>query len=505
MAELAVPQPQPTYALTRFVVLRLLGFVYLVAFAVFLRQGLSLIGHDGLLPADQFLREGADALGGRGAGFWKLPTLFWLADSDRALTLVGWAGALLSALVVAGYGNAIVFALLWALYMSVVHAGQLFWGYGWEIQLLETGFLAIFLAPALSLRPFAGPAPRQVVWLFWWLAFRIYLGAGLIKLRGDECWRDLTCLDFHYQTQPNPNPLSPFFHFLPHPVHAAGVLFNHVVEVLCPFALFAGRRVRHAAAALMALFQVLLIVSGNLSFLNWLTLVPVLACFDDGLLARFLPARVVSHARAAAAAEPSRAWEIASWSVLGLIGLLSVAPVGNLLSPNQRMNTGFNALDLVNTYGAFGSVGKERGELIVEGTRDAVPDERARWVPYAFYCKPGDPLRRPCVITPYQLRIDWQMWFAAMSAPDDEPWLIHLVWKLLHNDPGALSLLDGNPFPGAPPKFIRIRYAKFEFAPMRGPAWWKVTDMGVWLPPLSADEPRLQEIVRAEGWSDAPP
>ena len=167
------------------------------------------------------------------------------------------------------------------------------------------------------------------------------------------------------------------------------------------------------------------------------------------------------------------------------------------------MNTSFNRLDLVNTYGAFGSVGRERREVVFEGTRDEVPGDDTRWQAYEFECKPGDPARRPCVIAPYQYRIDWQIWFAAMSTADRYPWTLHLLWKLLHNDPGALSLLATNPFPDAPPRWIRARLFRYEFAPPDDPtgAWWKRTALGPWIPPLSADDPRLRRFLAMYGWS----
>src|SRR5262249_38860030 len=221
-----------------------------------------------------------------------------------------------------------------------VHIGGVWYGFGWEIQLCETGFLAIFLAPALDPRPVPPRAPPAVVvWLFRWLIVRIMLGAGLIKLRGDPCCRELTCLAYHFETQPLPNPLSPLFHFAPHWVHAAGVLFNDLAELAAPIFVLTTRRLRHIAAAIMLAFQLMLIVSGNLSFLNWLTIVPILACFDDALLRRVLPRALVARAeRAAAAAVPSRGQEISAAALAGVVALLSVGPVANLLSPQQRMN-----------------------------------------------------------------------------------------------------------------------------------------------------------------------
>jgi hypothetical protein len=332
------------------------------------------------------------------------------------------------------------------------------------------------------------------------------LGAGLIKLRGDPCWRDLTCLYYHYETQPLPNPLSRTFHFLPRGVHRIGVLFNHLSELVAPWFVFGPRRLRHAASMVLLSFQIFLILSGNLSFLNWLTIVPILACFDDSLLRRVLPGRLVERAeRAAETASPSRAQSVAVAVLVGVVAMLSVAPVRNLLSARQAMNTSFNRLELVNTYGAFGSVGRERDEIVLEGTDDPVITDDTHWRPYEFKCKPGDVARRPCFVAPYQYRLDWQIWFAAMSSPARYPWTLHLVWKLLHNDPGALGLLANDPFPDRPPRYLRARLFRYEFTPPGDTSgdWWRRTLLGEWLPPLSADDPRLLRLLGAYGWMPA--
>src|SRR5207247_587903 len=429
--------------------------------------------------------------------------LFWFGISDHALSIFAWFGFALSLIVLAGYANAILLAILWAMYMSIVHIGQIWYGYGWEIQLLETGFLSIFLCPLIDGRPFPKcPPPILVFWLFRWLGFRIMIGAGLIKLRGDSCWRDLTCLYYHYETQPLPNPLSRWLHFKPRWFQRCGVLFNHVAELVAPWFAFWPRAARHVAGGVLLAFQVSLILSGNLSFLNWLTIVPILACFDDSLLRHMLPGSLVARAeRAAAEARPSRAQPVAVSALVVLIAVLSVDPVRNLLSERQLMNTAFNRLAPVNTYGAFGTDGRLRPEIVFEGTSDETITAETRWREYEFKCKPGDVMRRPCVIAPYQERIDWQLWFAAMSTPEGYPWTLHLVWKLLHNDQGALSLLAGNPFPEAPPRHIRARLYRYEFVPPDDPnrAWWKRPLVREWLPPLSADDPRLRRFLPAYG------
>src|SRR5439155_12920183 len=200
---------------------------------------------------------------------------------------------------------------------------------------------------------------------------RIMLGAGMIKLRGDPCWRDLTCLYYHYETQPIPNPLSRRLRFMPHWFHQAGALFNHLSELVAAWFAFGPRVARHVAGTILLAFQVFLILSGNLSFLNWLTIVPILACFDDSLLGRVLPRRLVARAeRAAADAKTSRVQQVAVAALVAVVAVLSVAPVENLLSRRQAMNTSFERLELVNTYGAFGSVGRERREIVFEGTQD---------------------------------------------------------------------------------------------------------------------------------------
>jgi hypothetical protein len=342
-----------------------------------------------------------------------------------------------------------------------------------------------------------------VIWLLRWLIFRIMLGAGLIKLRGDPCWRDLTCLFFHYETQPIPNPLSRSFHFLPHPMLQAGVLMNHAAELVAPWFMLGPRRVRHAAGAVMLAFQAMLIASGNLSFLNWLTIVPILACFDDSLLRRVLPRALALRAeRAAVAAQPSRVQSGLALALAALVAFLSLGPVLNLVSDRQVMNTSFDRLALVNTYGAFGTVGRERDEIIFEGTRDEVPDESAQWRAYEFPCKPGDPQRRACWVSPFQPRLDWQIWFAAMATPSQYPWTLHFVWKLLEGDRGLLRLLANDPFPEAPPRWVRARFYRYRFADPGDPsgALWNRELLGEWLPPLSAADPRLREALIRFGW-----
>lgn len=504
-AKRAAPAPPATYWLTRYVLLRLLGAVYAVAFLAAAKQIVPLVGQHGLTPLAPIVAQVA-ADDHTAAAFFQYPSLFWFGHSDAMLQGTAWAGFALACVVMVGYANALMLLVLWALYMSFVHLGLEWYGYGWEIQLLETGFLAVFLCPLLDPRPFPRRAPPlAVIWLFRWLIFRIMLGAGLIKIRGDECWRDFTALFYHFETQPIPNPLSRWFHFLPQWILRAGVGMNHLAELVAPWFVFWPRRARHVAGGIIIAFQFVLVLSGNLSFLNWLTIVPALACFDDSFWKYVLPDILVRQAEAAElAAQPSRAMKWAAWVYAGVVALLSVPVVVNLASPHQAMNTSFIPLDLVNTYGAFGTVGRERLNVVFEGTDAAVPDDHAVWKAYPYQGLPVDLNERPRQIAPYQPRLDWQMWFAAMGSPAQYPFTINVVWKLLHNDPATLGLFADNPFPDHPPKFIRARLYKYKFAPPGNPAgaYWTREVVGDWLPPLSADNPSLRQELARRGWLD---
>lgn len=497
-----------TYWLTRFVLLRGIGLIYAIAFLVAAQQLVPLVGAHGLLPAPVFLSRVSDSLGSQWNGFCELPSLFWLNSSDAALRIIPWIGFGLSCVVVLGFANAPIMTILWIFYLSIIHIGQDWYGYGWEIQLVETGFLAIFLCPLLDVRPFPRrPTPVPLLWLFRWLIFRVMLGSGLIKLRGDPCWTDFTALFYHFETQPIPNPMSRWFHFLPHDLLMFGTVLTLLIEVAVPWFLFGPRRARHLSAFLVVLLQVTIAVSGNLSFFNWLTILPALACFDDSFWRNFFPATLTQRAEAAAKTAVSNfAMTCTSWGVTVLIALLSFAPAANLLSSRQVMNTSFDRLHLVNTYGAFGSILRERDTIIFEGTDDPIPDDNAHWKEYTFAALPSDPLKSPRQIAPYQPHLDWQLWFAAMGTPVEYPWTFNLVWKLLHNDPATLGLLGSNPFPDKPPRYIRAVLYRYRFTPPNNPQhlYWFRNRIDLWLPPLSSNDPRLQELLQQAGWMTNP-
>ena len=495
-----------SFWLTRIVLLRALSLVYFVAFAVAFNQNTALLGDNGLLPAKLYLQrlrqvnefpEGSVSV----EMLSSFPTWLWFAPEgrmDACLRATAMLGMLLSASVlINGGSNVFIQLLLWLLYHSLVTVGQRWYGFGWESQLLETGFISMLMVPLWSVNalPAGCPMPWVALWAFRWLCFRVMIGAGLIKIRGDTCWRDLTAMCYHYETQPVPNPLSRLLHWTPVWWHKFETAANHVIELVLPWLVVSPLRTLVVAGGLVQLlFQATLVLSGNLSFLNWLTMVPALAALDDGVLT-FLFRREtlasVSALNAAAASAPGSTLaaalrEACNAGVCALLVFLSAPVMRNIFSQNQVMNTSFGAWRLVNTYGAFGSITRRREEIILQGTDmdlsdarvRALPDDQQRWREYHLKAKPGDTRRRPPWISPYHYRLDWLMWFLPFGSPSRNPWVFHLLGKLLVNDASVGALLRENPFArGAPPKYVRAELYAYEYTRPGSPEarrgeWW---------------------------------
>ncbi|XP_067100366.1 lipase maturation factor 1 [Osmerus mordax] len=514
-----------TYWLTRIVLLRSIGFIYFIAFTVAYNQNKQLIGQRGLMPAKDYLNSVKRYVGGKigMAALAYTPSILWFMDwsaMDANLDGIALVGMVLSGFVlVTGMANMVIMVVLWVLYHSLVSVGQLWYSFGWESQLLETGFLGVFLCPLWSLSQVSPRHPPSIIsiWTFRWLIVRIMLGAGLIKMRGDRCWRDLTCMDYHYETQPVPNPMSYYLHHSPWWFHRFETLCNHAIELVAPFLTFLGRRMCMVNGTLQILFQVVIIVSGNLSFLNWLTIVPSLACFDDASLAFLFSSgrgakqevlRLQAEEAAGQSPKPSRGMlirRVVNIALGVLIGYLSVPVVLNLLSSKQVMNTSFDPLRIVNTYGAFGSITKERTELVLQGTLSSDPSDPAVvWEEYQFLCKPGDPERRPCLISPYHYRLDWLMWFAAFQTYEQSEWVIHIAGRLLSNDTSVLSLMEHNPFQDREnPRWVRGEHFRYKFAPPGSARaaqgkWWVRKRIGPYFPPVNLEG--LTKYFQSRNW-----
>jgi hypothetical protein len=459
--------------------------IYLIAFIAVLRQFKPLLGERGLLPVPALKRS----------SFLDAPGIFCWKYSDRLLDMVAWSGLLLSLCGLCGFTDAAppwlsvsAWLLLWVLYLSIVNVGQNFFGFGWESMLLEAGFFTAFLGPS-RIEPSVLP-----ILILRWMLFRTELGAGLIKLRHDPCWRNLTCLYYHYETQPLPNPLSWYFHRLPRFFHRFSVLFSHFVQVIVPFGLFAPQPVASIAAALIVFHQLWLIVSGNYSWLNWLTAVLGAAGLSDRVLRLIIPL----SARTLEPRPPG--FEVLLYAITAMTIVLSVPPVLNLFSRNQIMNYSYNRFHLVNTYGAFGSVGRERYEIVMEGTSDRVITPATEWQEYGFRAKPGDLKRMPPQIAPYHLRLDWLIWFLPFTVAVTgsgirvwryDVWFVRFVQKLLAGDAGILGLMGKNPFAAQPPVFIRALFYRYRYSDWHMKretgAWWTRELLGVYLDPVSAE------------------
>jgi hypothetical protein len=464
----------PDYTVARLVIERGLALIYLIAFVVAVRQFPALCGERGLEPAPRFLAR---------VRFLDAPSLFHWGYSDRRLRIVSWVGIVVSALLLAGLPQAaplpvtmLAWFALWVLYQSINNIGGTFYSFGWESLLLEAGFLAIFLGnDAVS-------PPWLVLLAFRWLAFRVEFGAGLIKLRGDACWRRLTCMDFHHETQPMPNPLSWFFHRLPRRLHRLEVVGNFLAQLVLPFGLFLPQPLASLAALLMIGTQLYLVVSGNYAWLNWVTILAIAAALADPV-------------QSTAAFEPAPAWfSLAVLVVTAVVVVLSWWPVRNMASPGQAMNASFNPFRLVNTYGAFGSVGRERIELVVEGTDQATLGPDTTWREYGFKGKPDDPKRTPPQVAPYHLRLDWLLWFIPLSPLYGGEWFLRFVARLLQGDRPTLALIRRNPFPDAPPRYIRVRFFRYRFTSWRQRretgAWWTRRYEADYLPPVGLEDLR---------------
>ncbi|WP_111720877.1 lipase maturation factor family protein [Homoserinimonas sp. OAct 916] len=473
------------FIIARQVLQRGIAAIFLIAFLSSLNQFRPLLGEHGLLPVTRILTY---------PQYLRGPTLFRWHYSDRMLVAVCSVGIALAASVVLGLPQLgppwlpmLVFLALWLLYMSIVNVGQTFYGFGWEMLLLEAGFLVAFLGSD------AVPPPTTILLLAAWLVFRLEFGAGLIKLRGDRSWRDLTALYYHHETQPMPGPLSRQAHLLPKPFHRLEVLGNHFAQLVVPFFLFAPQPVASIAAAIVILTQLWLVVTGNFAWLNWITIVLAFAMVSDQAVHAVLPfvpvgAGEISGTASGAASATPVWWLVIVLAVTVLLVVLSWWPLRNLFSRHQLMNASFNRWQLVNAYGAFGSVTKRRIEVVVEGTLDAVPHDGATWREYEFKGKPGDVRRIPRQFAPYHLRLDWLMWFLPLGSVH-ERWFYALLEKLLEADRPTLRLLRLDPFDGAPPRWVRVRTWHYRVATRAeyratGQRWMRELQREV-IPPLS--------------------
>lgn len=495
---MTTPQPLPsgcnTFAFAAFLFLRLLALIYVIAFVSAWTQLNGLIGPHGIAPAHDYFAAALRQLGS--TAYRELPSLCWLFGTSRFLPVLCAAGTLLSVTLFFGVAPQLSLFLLWVAYLSVVTAGQQFFGFQWDGLLLETTLLAIFIAPWRwwpRWRTLEEPPPLARI-LMWWLLFRLMFFAGVVKIAsGDPAWRDLTALTFHYETQPLPTPLAWFANPMPvwwHKIEC-GAMF--AIELAVPWLIFAPRVARHAAALILVAFMTAIAATGNYTFFNALAIVLCLFCLDDACWIRIFRLRDRGTSPPWGDTKLKRpTWQRYAINVfacftIGYTGAGALMTLGSGLGAPPGFATiarFVEPLRSFNHYGLFAVMTHPRPELIIEGSADG-----REWRAYEFPAKPGDLKQRPQFVAPHQPRLDWQLWFAALGSPDQNPWMRSLCEHLLRGTPQVLALLAKNPFAEQPPRYVRAVRYEYHFTDAatraRTGQWWQRTFMDVYIPPVS--------------------
>jgi lipase maturation factor 1 len=516
---------QPTYFWAQRWFLRALGGIYLIAFLSLWVQVDGLVGSSGLSPVNQFLPAVRTQLGP--AAYTVLPTLCWFGSSDAFLHFLCGSGVLCSLLLIFGIAPAVSLVALFLSYLSLTIAGQDFYSFQWDVLLLETGFLSIFFAPwrlwPRNLRLWtrspptatASPISKAGLFLLKFLLFKLMLMSGVVKLTsGDDSWgwmnhslhwSALTALDYHYWSQPLPTVFAWWADKTPEWFKHFSVAFCLVVEIIVPFFIWAPRRLRLIAAGLLIFLQLGIAITGNYCFFNLLTIALCLLLIDDSVAAS-LTRRVLQYPIAGTATQrlgyngaprPALLQRLCAYA--GTIVIIATLPINAWLiysafkplsrPPSVLANLygKLEAFRLVNGYGLFRVMTKDRCEIILEGSSDGI-----EWLPYEFKWKPGDVKRAPGWCAPHQPRLDWQMWFAAFGTPRQNPWFIGLVLRLLQGSRDVNGLLANNPFPDKPPRYIRAMFYRYRFTTeeerRQTGAWWKRDELREYLPSVSLDQ-----------------
>ncbi len=460
----------------------------------------GLIGSNGILPAAEYFNHAGRVLGLRPSTYWRLPSVLWLNASDHALHALCWGGLFLGAALFAGIMPGACAALLWIAYLSITVAGQVFLGYQWDALLLEAGLLAMLLTPwTLRLSRATDEPWWFTVWLVRWLVFRLMFMSGVVKLAShDPTWWNFSALDFHYETQPLPTWTSWYVHQMPAWFHRLSIGFMFFAELAAPFLVFGTRAMRRAGFASLVLLQLLIAATGNYGFFNLLSLVLCVAILDDRdwdlLLAVVRRARL-PRARPLGSETnqnaPARRWSLARRVAVGTAGAVLIGvtaerslervwPATEPPFPLPWLADRLEPLRSTNSYGLFSVMTTKRPEIMIEGSNDGV-----RWKRYHFRWKPDEPDRMPRFTTPHMPRLDWQLWFAALSGDcRAERWFIQFEQRLLTGSPEVLALLRENPFPDQPPRLVRARLYLYKFTSSGSPEWWDREDEGLFCPPM---------------------
>ncbi len=490
--EQAASPSRPSFAAGTRLFICVLAIAYAAAFASAWIQADGLIGPNGILPAGKFLALVHEQLGRQ--AWYDVPSLCWIFGTGRFIGVLCGLGVGLSVVLFLGYAQPVCLALLWSFYLSLASAGQIFFDFQWDALLLESTLLALFLVP-WRIRRAQDPydPPPLARYLVWWLLFRLMFLSGVVKLAsGDPTWRHLTALTFHYQTQPLPTPIAWYAQRLPEWFQMASCAVMFVIELAAPFCIPAPRRVRHIGAIALIALQLLIAVTGNYAYFNLLAVGLCLTCLDDGWWrARHwhvdVPTRAPFERRPRSA--PSRAtalrWFAALYAGVTFFETAAAVSPNAARSPLVRIVAeAVGPLRSFNDYGLFAVMTVERPELVIEGS-----DDGHEWREYALPYKPGDLSRRPRWVAPFQPRLDWQLWFAALDSPDNNPWVGTLCERLLRGNSAVIGLFSRNPFPGHPPHYLRVVRYRYEFTDADGRArtgnWWRRTPIDFYIPTVA--------------------
>lgn len=498
-------KPEISYVFIRWIFLRFLSVIYLVAFVSFLIEAKGLYGESGIISINSQLSTlyANPAI----TDFFQLPSLFLFWHDDTALLAIPLIGIVFALLSILGIFTGPALFLCWIMYLSIINVGDIFMSFQWDILLMEVGFLAIFLASwkpldfnfswivsnKSRLFPFinTGRPSIVIIWLYRWLLFRLMFASGIVKLRsGDQNWHNLTAMQYHYETQPLPTPIGWFLHQFPdwfQQLSTAGMFF---IELLVPILFFAPRKIRYVAGAIQIFLQILILLTGNYCFFNLLTIALCLFLFDDSLVNKVTKSKFEKHLT-----EFSENFKPSKLRYLYLVPLTSIVILISLFMfpPGNRSNYPSALLPiikavypfhLVNSYGLFAVMTTSRPEIIVEGSMDG-----KTWKAYEFKYKAGRLNRAPCVIEPFQPRLDWQMWFASLGNVYQNQWFVAFCQKLLEGSKDVTTLLEKNPFPEKPPKYVRARVFSYEMTDFgeltKTGNWWRRTYEREYMPPVS--------------------
>jgi lipase maturation factor 1 len=463
-----------SFQLTEALFLRLLGLIYLAAFGSLWPQMVGLVGSHGIVPVAQALAAMHAEAGAR--VFLSVPTLFWLSSNDPALVSCCAAGCVAAVTLALGFFPRASAAVCFALYLSLVSVGQPFTAFQWDALLLEAGFLALF----------AGT--RYVVWAYRFLLFRLMFESGLVKLlSGDPNWRNLHAMRFHFMTQPLPNPLAYYAYRAPTWMLDFMTAATLGIELIAPCLLFGPRLIRHIGAVLLMIMQLLILLTGNYAFFNFLALALCLWAFDDRTFAplgRLLRRRVPPvRSRGLERGLSTLLIMLITIGVLQLIGMF--AP--GFERPFSRPMALIAPFEIVNTYGLFAVMTTTRPEIVIEGS-----DDRVNWKEYSFRYKPGELHRELPLVAPHQPRLDWQMWFAALGDYQENEWAGGLIYRLMQGERTVIGLMNPAPF-AKPPRYMRALLYDYNFTTpgerARTGAVWQRRLLRTWFGPVALREP----------------